>query len=1027
MQHEKIVRRRVLSACAFVSVVVAAAIHAQDAAQVFRDTGVTGGFIVHVGCGNGRLTAALPRTESDIVHGLDANPANVAQARAHIRSLGPYGRASVELWTSDCLPYADNVVNLLVSSDLGKIPMREVTRVLAPRGVAYVKRDGTWSKTVKPLPKDVDEWTHYLHDASGNAVAHDRAVGPPRHVQWVAAPRHTRSHEHTPSIYAVVSAKGRIFYVADEAPTGSMRSPAEWRLVARDAYNGVLLWKRPLPTWFFHLCGWTQGPRQLQRRLVAVGDRVYVTLGFHAQLSALDAATGDVVKVYEQTQGSEEVLWHQGILLVVVREVTAERVAEAKTWTQLSTQEHSPLHERETTTPLIQRFRKVERKAPMSILALDATTGRVLWEKTGKDAAHRPLSLCATGNRVFCQRWRDVVCFDMNTGKELWATRAPRLRVVGAGHVVCAGGKTLVALSADTGKAVWTQEPWLCSIRDAFVVNGSLWLGGFRPYDTGRKKYTGPVWGPYYAAQRDLATGQITKKIESECPKHHHRCWSNKATERYILAGRRGVEFYDLQTGEVLWHSWVRGVCMYGIMPCNGLLYAPPHACGCYIAAKLTGFYALAPERREPKGTAPRPDSTTGPRLERGPAYGRAASPRPPTAHAADWPTYRHDSARSGHSAAEVKAKLKPAWRAPVAGRLTSPTVAQGRVFVASVDEHRVCALNATSGEPSWDFTAGARVDSPPTVFEGMAIFGCRDGYVYSLRASDGVLAWRARAARADKRVAAWGQLESVSPAHGSVLVQDRVVVVAAGRSSYLDGGIDLCRLKPETGEILSNTPIYSPDPETGKQPKQYGPCYMPGALSDILTSDGQHVYLRDMVFDMQGRPQPEGNAHLLTLTGFLDDSWPHRSYWVFGTRCSISTGCSGRDRDLISARIMAFDDSTIYGYGRAKLHWSNQLQDGPYQLFALSRSPKTAKWSKPAAVQVRAMVLAGKVLFVAGPGTRSGDKGAALIAISAADGAELARYPLESPPVFDGMAAANGRLYLATQDGHVLCMAPTE
>jgi len=81
------------------------------------------------------------------------------------------------------------------------------------------------------------------------------------------------------------------------------------------------------------------------------------------------------------------------------------------------------------------------------------------------------------------------------------------------------------------------------------------------------------------------------------------------------------------------------------------------------------------------------------------------------------------------------------------------------------------------------------------------------------------------------------------------------------------------------------------------------------------------------------------------------------------------------------------------------------------------------------------AMVLADKVLFVAGPwhGHLGRDftgwkpvprQEALLMAISATDGTELARYRLDSAPVFDGMAAANGRLYLSLENGQVLCMA---
>ncbi|HID08087.1 MAG TPA: hypothetical protein EYP10_13180, partial [Armatimonadetes bacterium] len=509
--------------------------------------------------------------------------------------------------------------------------------------------------------------------------------------------------------------------------------------------------------------------------------------------------------------------------------------------------------------------------------------GKVLWRRAGAQVNRlRSVTLCASGNRVFYQNGAQVVCLELKSGRQVWSATAPPLRVVHDDIVICANRESIVALSAKTGKVLWIQHPLLASIRDAFIINGTLWLGGFKEYQSEKKRKRGPAWGPYYATQRSLETGEVLKHIEPENPGHHHRCWRNKATDRYILAGRRGVEFIDLETGEVLWHNWVRGVCRYGIMPSNGLLYAPPHACGCYIAAKLEGFYALA------SGALPSlpPAQVEDERLERGAVYGRVGNPKS-SANASEWVTYRHDAQRSGVTSTSVPSALRIKWRTTVGGKLTSLTVADGKVFVSSVDEHRVCALDANSGRLIWDFIAGGRVDSPPTVYKGMAIFGCHDGYVYSVRISDGALVWRFRAARAQRRIIVRGQLESASPVFGSVLVKNGVAYFTAGRSSYLDGGIDLYRIDAETGKPLSRTVIYSPDPKTGKQPKQYGPAYMPGALADILTTDGEYVYLRDSVFDMKGQMQQSGKPHLFTLTGFLDETWAHRSYWIFGTRCS--------------------------------------------------------------------------------------------------------------------------------------------
>jgi hypothetical protein len=79
-------------------------------------------------------------------------------------------------------------------------------------------------------------------------------------------------------------------------------------------------------------------------------------------------------------------------------------------------------------------------------------------------------------------------------------------------------------------------------------------------------------------------------------------------------------------------------------------------------------------------------------------------------------------------------------------------------------------------------------------------------------------------------------------------------------------------------------------------------------------------------------------------------------------------------------------------------------------------------------------MAAAGDKVFVAGTPDRvppddpwaayDGRQGASLWAVSKSSGKKLAERPLDAPPVWDGMAAANGRLYLSTSDGRVTCLA---
>ena len=94
-------------------------------------------------------------------------------------------------------------------------------------------------------------------------------------------------------------------------------------------------------------------------------------------------------------------------------------------------------------------------------------------------------------------------------------------------------------------------------------------------------------------------------------------------------------------------------------------------------------------------------------------------------------------------------------------------------------------------------------------------------------------------------------------------------------------------------------------------------------------------------------------------------------------------------------------------------------------------------------------MALAGSTLFVAGPPTSvdeqqtvkplgtpetqallleedaslAGKKGAILRAVSAADGTAAFECKLPSPPAFDGLIAAGGKLLMSTMDGALMCM----
>jgi len=326
-----------------------------------------------------------------------------------IRSAGLYGKVTAERWISELLPYADGVVNLVVSQKPLDVSKDELLRVLAPNGVAYIKQGKAWTKTVKPWPENVDQWTHYLHDASGNAI------GPPARMQWMAAPTWTRNHHTLASISAIVSAGGRIFYIIDSGPLASIELPSKWSLVARDAFNGVLLWAKPIATWAMHRRKFRSGPVQLPRILVAGGDCVYVPLGLDAPLTALDAATGEVVRTYKGAEDTEEIILSDGVLIVVTG---------------------SPVPEQAVNDPGLSDEARFPNEK--SVVAFRADTGKQLWKWSGGDSEDiMPLTLAASSGRVFFAVGKGLVCL---AGEQ----SEPENGAKGQTSVQCAQGHRMV-------------------------------------------------------------------------------------------------------------------------------------------------------------------------------------------------------------------------------------------------------------------------------------------------------------------------------------------------------------------------------------------------------------------------------------------------------------------------------------------------------------------------------------------------------------------------------------------------------
>jgi outer membrane protein assembly factor BamB len=1029
---------------------------AQTAEEILAAANVKGGMIVHLGCGDGALTADLHRNDSFRVHGLAFTESELKQARATVQARGLYGdKVSVSLCPSRHLPYRTDMVRLLVAEELRHISNNEVMRVLAPEGVAFLKQGKQWKVVQKPWPAEIDEWTHFLYDAKANPVSRDQRVAPPEQWQWRAGPWYSREHESVNSVNAVVTANGRIFYVTDRDAELSVYLPPEWKLVARDAFSGVLLWERAIPKWITTQWHLKWGPVQLPRRLVTNEDRVYFTCGIDQPVSELDAATGELLQTYP-TGGrmTDEILYADGLVLTA----NTENPTELEMF-QVNTSE-SECRAKEGVHPV------------RNIMVFEAESGKLKWEQ---ETPYIRTTMLACGKRVYYHNGTKVVARDLQTGAELWQSEAPlpipgiftpgvaprmsydeaadmlvyvgsENRKVGKGGKNHAGWDDLFGVNAATGETVWFGDDIHApsayeTPEELYIINDEVWF----PYNYAKSD-------PGTLTALDLATGTTNTCYKPPGGGWHHRCHPGKATERYIISGHsKGIDFFDIANQvETDYPKFVRGACLYGIMPANGFLYAPPNPCQCFAEEMVRGMSALSGARPPPV-----PPVDDAARLVPGPAYSDPQRGTVAEDASRTWPTYRANPARSGSTSMRVPTKLATGWTTALGGKLTPPTIAQNKVFVANLNTHEVIALNQANGQEEWRFVAGGAVDSPPTVYQSLVLFGSRDGYVYALRASDGELAWRFLAAPHDERMMSDDKLESVWPLHGAVLVDRDIAYVVAGRSPKTDGGLTFYQLDPLTGKQLGKT-VY--DGSDGIH-----------VMADICSSEGDYVYMRTRVLEADNNlatVDPNSikdweHNHLCAPNGFLDGTWWTRSYWVYANFMGGGhAGWQQAKQTRLAGRILVLDDDRVYGYGRDAGDTNNHKSPPQMMLFSGPRDSRKLKprdnagkvliyndWnSDDIPILARGLLKADDLLFSAGPedhirGITSqaeadlheqdlerqdeawkGLHGGKLCISSPEDGRLIADFPIESPPVLDGLAAAYGKLYMSRMDGSVSC-----
>ncbi|MHC4993739.1 MAG: outer membrane protein assembly factor BamB family protein [Planctomycetota bacterium] len=1013
---------------------------------------------------NGGIVIVLDPTDATLLIDLAARPAIQVQAllqqhgaidslRQSIRQTGKYGQISVNHYNGSELPYVDNLVNMVVCDQGAKIPRQELMRVIAPHGTLHVRTGDGYHRVLKPVPEGMDEWNQFLHNAANNGVSQDD-VGPPQRIRWHNTPETGRSKALMPSVTCMVTANGVLYTVEDRASPEDINAPLAYHLVARDAFNGIELWKRPINEWVKG--GSTRGIKnvssQLQRRLVAIGDHVYFPMEFDAPVSRIEGRSGKTVELLAGTSSTREVAVEQGVMYGVQGAGYGLILDEAA------------LQQRRGMTPTPPR--------QVSLYAYDLKASKMLWVRPLK-RGYIGASFCVNSDAIAYLAGKELIRLNKQTGTVQWAApieptqskpqntrknKKPNLAlgekpipgenynvhptlILSGDKALCAFDKEIAAYSLDSGQKLWasSNEASYMKSPELFVIDNVMWnrqLKGF-----------------------DLETGRVVKELEQKMlgPMSHDRCYRNRVTHQYYLnSASGGVDFVGLDGNSENPGPWVRSTCGLSAMPANGMVYNGPFVCQCAIGSMITGFNALYNET---------PDRFTvehSPRLVKGFAYDR---PLGQDAGVKDWPTYRRSSTRSGISNATLPANLATEWTVNVGPNPTAPVIVNGRVYVASRNTHTLHCLDGATGQTLWTFVAGGAIDSPPTYHQGLLLTGSRDGWVYCVDAVDGVLRWRFNALPTESLIADRGRIESAWPVNGSVLVEQGVAYFAAGRSSFLDGGVSVFGLDPGTGELIHSNVVDGPYaraeptfPTTGERRFR-----LSGFRSGIFSVADGKLFLRHQAFTPELKPlgiNEVTEPHLIPSAGYLDSVPQHRTYWTvdvdlcYGAPTAI-TGY-GPLGDITAYETGEFFEVRGYSPGRNLPGRGADLTPfNTHSVFAgkMTKDPKgdtwvsrrgttipevgiwQKNWSTATPFAGHAISVSANAVMVAGvPLTTGfslqdtidsflGNKGGVLWMMDRGTGKRLREYVLPAAPAWDGIAIADRVCVVSLKDGSVMGM----
>lgn len=475
---------------------------AAAAQEILDKGGVTAGYCVDLGCGDGALAYELARRSKLHIYAIEADADNVAAARRKLVAAGLYGvRVTVHHGDPAGCPYPRYIANLVVSgrSLSGSAESswtKQVQRLQRPfGGVACLGKPGAVEKNVRGALAGAGQWTHQYADAANSSCSADDLVKGPLSMLWFRDSDFTMPQRHGRGP-APLYLEGRLFVEGLDA------------LRAVDAYNGRPLWEFPLkdiarPYNGEHLMG-TAGTHS---NFCVSSDGLYVRTG--SLCLRLDPATGRKLAEFPAPKHANGKPGTWGFIACT----------DGTLYGTLVNEDHI-VKWRYGKGDMTQQFTESAR-----LFALDARAGKLLWTFDAKNFI-RHNAIAVGAGRVY------LIDRPLAEADRITALPTDKDKTHATGE--------LLALDAATGKVVWRKSEDIYGTLLALGTRHDVLLMAYQPTAFRLPSERG--------GQMTAYQGKDGKRLWDLKANYSTRPLLNDRTVYAALGGQGGA--WDLITGE---------------------------------------------------------------------------------------------------------------------------------------------------------------------------------------------------------------------------------------------------------------------------------------------------------------------------------------------------------------------------------------------------------------------------------------------------------------------------------------------